>query len=289
MSPGPDLDLYFERIGYAGSREPVLTTLNGIVAAHTHRIPFENLDVLLGRPISLDPVAVEQKLVRARRGGYCFEQNGLLLRVLTCLGYRVTPLSARVRLQRQRDFTPARTHLFLRVELGGKSWLVDVGVGALSLTSAIELTPDRHQDTPHEPRRILREGDWSGLELRAPEARLFHQAYFANAWHDVYEFTLEPMPEIDRELGNWYTSQHPQSVFRERLMAARATSDGRVSLLNRELTLRRHDGTSESRIVGSPEALLDVLAEHFELRFPRGTQFTCPGLDFGPAPRRADS
>jgi N-hydroxyarylamine O-acetyltransferase len=280
MSVGIDLDLYFERIGYTGSREPTLTTLNGIVAGHTLRIPFENLDVLLGRPISLDPVTVERKLVQARRGGYCFEQNGLLLRVLSSLGYRVTPLSARVRLQRPRDFVPARTHLLLRVELEGKSWLVDVGVGALTLTSAIELVPDLRQDTPHEPRRILREGEWSGLELRAPDARLFHQAYFTDAWHDVYEFTLEPMPEVDRELGNWYTSQHPQSVFRERLMAARASSDGRVSLLNRELTLRRHDGTSESRIVGSAEALLDVLAEHFGLCFPRGTRFTCPGLDF---------
>jgi N-hydroxyarylamine O-acetyltransferase len=231
---------------------------------------------------------VEQKLVQARRGGYCFEQNGLLLRVLTSLGYRVTPLSARVRLQRPRDFTPARTHLFLRVELGSQSWLVDVGVGALSLTSAIELTPDRQQDTPHEPRRILCEGRWSWPELRAPDARLFHQAYFASAWHDVYEFTLEPMPEIDREVGNWHTSTHPQSIFRERLIVARASRDGRVSLLNRELTLRRHDGTSESQIVGSAEALLDVLAEHFGLCFPRGTRFTCPGLDFGPAPRRAN-
>jgi N-hydroxyarylamine O-acetyltransferase len=289
MSAGPDLDLYFERIGYVGSREPTLTTLNGIVAAHTRCIPFENLDVLLERPISLDPLAVEQKLVRARRGGYCFEQNGLLLRVLGSLGYQATPLSARVRLQRPRDFIPARTHLLIRVEIGGKSWLADVGVGALSLTCAIELAPDVPQDTPHEPRRVLREGAWSGLELRAPDARLIHQAHFAGAWHDVCELTLEPMPEIDRELANWYTSQHPQSVFRERLMVARATNDGRVSLLNRELTLRRHDGTSESRIVTSPELLLDVLEEHFGLLFPRGTRFTCPGLDFGPAPQRADS
>src|SRR3982751_885916 len=112
----PDLDAYFARIGYAGSRAPTLDTLHAILAAHVRTIPFENLDVLLGRGISLAPADIERKLVRDRRGGYCFEQNGLLLMVLTALGFRATPRSARVRLRHPRDSTPPRTHLFLRVE-----------------------------------------------------------------------------------------------------------------------------------------------------------------------------
>ena len=124
-----DLDAYFERIGYSGPCEPTLGVLNAITLAHTSAIPFENLDVLLGRPIALDPASLVDKLVRRRRGGYCFEQNGLLLIVLEALGFQAVPISARVRWQRPRDFTPPRTHLFLRVELDGESWLADVGIG----------------------------------------------------------------------------------------------------------------------------------------------------------------
>src|SRR5262245_31633198 len=105
-----DVDAYFARIGYRGGRAPTLETLNGIVRAHVQTIPFENLDVLLGRPIELDVESLERKLVAARRGGYCFEQNTLLLEVLGALGFTVRPLSARVRYQRPRDYTPARTH-----------------------------------------------------------------------------------------------------------------------------------------------------------------------------------
>jgi len=105
-----DLDAYFARTGYTGPRTPTLETLHGLVRAHVQTIPFENLDVLLGKPIDLEPAALMQKLVHDRRGGYCFEQNTLLLEVLTALGFHVRPLSARVRWQRPRDYTPARTH-----------------------------------------------------------------------------------------------------------------------------------------------------------------------------------
>src|SRR5579871_6842774 len=133
MSLVSHLDAYFERIGYRGPREPTLATLNGVMAAHVESIPFENLDVLLGKPILIDEAALVRKLIHERRGGYCFEQNGLFLGVLEALGYQVTPISARVRLQRPRDYIPPRTHLFARVELEGESWLADVGVGGLSL------------------------------------------------------------------------------------------------------------------------------------------------------------
>src|SRR5471032_1462354 len=171
MLPPIDLDAYFARTGYTGARAPTLATLHGIVAAHAQTIPFENLDVLLGRGINLDPAAVQQKLLRDRRGGYCFEQNSLLLHVLEALGFSAAPISARVRLRHPRDFTPPRTHLFLRIELDGESWLADVGIGGLSLTSAIRLHTDAEQATPHEPRRIVREG-----------ALFFHQARLGDEW-----------------------------------------------------------------------------------------------------------
>jgi N-hydroxyarylamine O-acetyltransferase len=259
---GPSLDAYFARIAYRGPHEPTLPVLHGLTAAHVRTIPFENLDVLLGRPIDLDIGAVFQKLVHDHRGGYCFEQNGLFLHVLGELGFDVTPISARVRLHRPRDFTPPRTHIFIRVEIEGESWLTDVGVGGLSLTSAIRLGTDAEQLTPHEPRRIVREGE-----------RFFHQARFGDEWHDVCEFTLEEMPMIDRELGNWYTSAHPQSHFKSRLMIARATTVGRVALLNREFTVRGGDGRATTRNLASPDELLEIMATHFGLHFPAGTRF----------------
>jgi N-hydroxyarylamine O-acetyltransferase len=280
MAFTPDLSLYFRRVAYRGPCEPNLRSLNAIILAHVQSIPFENLDVLLGRDIDLDPAAVERKLLAAGRGGYCFEQHTLLLHVLEALGYKVKAIGARVRHLRPRDFVPPRTHVFLRVELDGSSWLVDVGVGGLSPTAALRLVPDITQETPHEPRRILCDGNWQGFDLRAPDARLFHQIYYQEAWHDVCEFTLEEMPLIDRELGNWFTSAHPKSHFKDRLMVARATPQGRKSLLNREFTVRDAMGRAEVRTLETPDELLETLASEFDLVLPRGTQFSCSGLDW---------
>jgi N-hydroxyarylamine O-acetyltransferase len=263
----PDLDAYFARIGYTGPREPTLATLHAITGLHAAAIPFENLDILLGRGISLDPAAVERKLVHDRRGGYCFEQNSHLLRVLGALGFSAAPISARVRWQRPRDFTPPRTHVFVRVELDGASWLTDVGIGSLSLTSAIPLDESGNElPTPHEPRRILREG-----------ARLHHQVRLGREWHDVCEFTLEEMPPIDRDLANWWTSTNPNSKFRQSLVAARAGPNAtRYVINNREFAIRDAEGRANTRDIASPSDLLALLATHFSLHFPADTRFILP-------------
>lgn len=263
MNQDLDLDAYFARIDYHGPRAPTLDVLHALTAAHVQSIPFENLDILLGRPIELDPESVFRKLVTERRGGYCFEQNGLFLRILSALDFDAKPLSARVRLQRPRDFVPPRTHMFVGVGVAGEVWLTDVGVGGASLTSAIRFHAAGEQPTAHEPRRLVREGElW------------FHQVRYGDQWHDVYEFTSEEMPPIDRTVANWYTSTHPRSHFRDRLMVARALPDGRrLALLNRDFTVRERDGRADTRHVASAEELLTVLAESFGLHFPPGTRF----------------
>jgi N-hydroxyarylamine O-acetyltransferase len=264
-----NLDAYFERIGYRGPTAPSLATLRALCLAHVRSIPFENLDVLLGRGISLDDAAIDAKLITARRGGYCFEQNTLFLRVLQTLGFDARPISARVRVGRPRDFTPARTHVFVRLELEEASWLADVGVGGLSPTAPLRLVEGVEQETPHEKRRLVREG-----------GRWFHQAWLTDTWADVCEFTLEEMPPIDREVANWFTSAHPQSHFRNRLLVARALDDGgRVTLLNRELTVRTRTGVKTTTLT-TPDSLLETLGERFGLRFPAGTRFDCSALDW---------
>jgi N-hydroxyarylamine O-acetyltransferase len=278
MTHSLDVTAYFSRIGYTGSDSPTLATLNAVMERHVQSIPFENLDILLNRPISIESAAIEDKLVHQHRGGYCFEHNTLFLCMLEALGFTVTAISARSRYQRSGRDSPPRTHMLLRIELEGESYLVDVGFGGLSLTATLRLALDVPQDTPHEPRRIVSEGRWDGFKLHAPDAVLVHQAHFANSWHDLYEFTLEPMLLIDREMGNWYTSAHPRSHFREHLMVARSTPEGRVMLSDSEFTWRHRDGSAKSKVQQTYGELLDTLAEHFSLDFPRDTRFQCPAL-----------
>ena len=271
-----DIDAYFNRIGYGGSASPTKATLDRIVELHTRTIPFENFDVLLGRRIQVDAASVEAKLVGQRRGGYCFEQNTLLLHVLLGLGFDVRPISARVRYQKPRDLTPPRSHLCLIVRIDGEDWLADVGVGGLSLTCALRLVLDEPQETPHDTRRLVSAGDWRSMDQRAPDAVLYHQARLGEAWEDVAEFTLETMHPVDVEMANWFTNMHPQSHFRDRLTVARSTEEGRLTIVNRELRKRGRDGQVATRALTGDAELLRSLKDEFGLELPAGTRFVDP-------------
>lgn len=260
-----NLPAYFARINYSGPTPPTLETLRAIQFHHACAIPFENLDVLLKRGIALDLPSLESKLVTNRRGGYCFEQNWLLLHVLRDLGFNATSLAARVRFRQPRDFVPPRTHIFVRVDFEGEQWLADVGVGGLSPTAPIRFVVNEEQTSPHELRRILREND-----------RYYHQVKLGPTWEDVCEFTGEEMYAIDREVGNWWTSTNPNSKFAQNIMAARANSDGtRLVLENRNFTHRR---ASDGHVLKAVEIktsgeLLDILNSRFGLQMPIETKF----------------
>jgi N-hydroxyarylamine O-acetyltransferase len=264
MSASLDLDAYFARTGYTGPREPTLAVLHDLTLRHATGIPFETLDVLLGRPISLAPEDIFRKLVREGRGGYCFEQNGLFYEVLTSLGFAVTRIGARVRWMIPRDVIPARTHLFLRVDLPGEgAWFTDVGMGIATLTSAIPLRYDEELLTPHEPRRLVREGD-----------RHFHQLWTGTAWTDANEFSFFDMHPIDCEMANWWTSGHPSSRFRSTPLVAIAGLDGtRKAISGGEFTHRLGPKILENRPITSAADFRETLATHFNLHFPAETRF----------------
>lgn len=265
-----NLHSYFARIGYAGQSKPSLTVLRALCSLHPIAIPFENLDVIRGLGVRLDLPSIERKLVNDRRGGYCFEQNRLFAAALEALGFRVTSLAARVRWQVPADVHMPLTHMVLRVDLEDVPWLADVGFGGLTPTAPLRLDISEPQSTPHETFRIDRSGD-----------RYMLQAQLANEWSDVYRFTLEPQHPIDYEVANWYTSTHPTSRFVQNLIVARAGKDGeRVSLMNRELAIRR-GSTTEKLAVDTPDELVRVLAGQFRLHFPPGTRFGAAG---GPWP-----
>lgn len=197
-----NLDAYFNRIGFTGARTPTLETLRELHLRHAQTIPFENLDSLLKRPVNLDAESLERKLVEQRRGGYCYEQNGLFVLALEALGFRVTRLGGRVVYQRDPDSFPHRTHMLLRVDVGDESWIADVGFGGFVLTSPLRLAVDAVQETPHESFRIIRWRDEYIMETLVRDA-----------WVPLYRFTLAEQAQSDYELGNWYVSTHPSSLF----------------------------------------------------------------------------
>ncbi len=270
-----DIDSYLARIGYDGpvGAPPTLETLGRIQMCHACSIPFENIDVLLGKQIKLEMADVQQKLIVDKRGGYCFEQNGLMLSVLETLEYEVVGLSGRVRVGRERDFTPPRTHLFAKVMLDGVPWLVDVGVGGMTPTRPLRMDIDEPQETLHDTRRIIQGEDSNGL------ARWFHQVLIGDDWQDVCEFSGEWMPEMDRGIGNWWTSTNPESKFRQNIMGAMAIADGSRHSLSTNQYVRRSAGVVLEKIdIATSEQMIRVLADRFGIELPADTVFGIEGL-----------
>lgn len=246
---------YFDRIDYRGDAEPNLDVLQGLMTAHTGSIPFENLDPLMGVPVDdLSPQALTDKLVHRRRGGYCYEQNGLMGYVLTEIGFRVRRLAGRVVWMLPPDAPlGAQTHTVLAVTFPGSqgSYLVDVGFGGQTLTSPIRFEIGNAQQTTHEPYRLNDRGD--GLVL---------QALVRGEWKPLYVFGTQTVPQIDLKLGSWYVSTHPESIFVTGLMAALTTADARYNLAGRNLTVHRADGSEKIRL-DDAAAVVDVLSQRF--------------------------
>lgn len=254
-----DLAAYFERIAYAGDTIPSAETLRALHLAHATHIPFENIDVLLGRTIRLDLLGLQAKLVRDRRGGYCFEQNALFAAVLEQLGFMVTRLLARVRVG--GGVVLPRTHMVLKVEADDQPWLCDVGFGGTGMLEPVPLVEGGESRQGTWTFRLEREEDeWL---LRCPECP---------GGADQYLFTLEPQLPVDYEPANHYCSTYPQSRFVLTLTAQLGSLHRRVMLRNRELITIDADGP-RSEILPSEAVLLEVLAGEFGLRFPAGTSF----------------
>jgi N-hydroxyarylamine O-acetyltransferase len=254
-----DLEAYLRRVGYSGELRPTLAVLDALHLAHSTQVPFENLDIQVGRPIRIDLESVQAKLVHGRRGGYCFEQNTLFAAVLEHLGFQLTPLLARVRVHRQRPMP--RTHMVLKVDIDNVSYLTDVGFGTGGLLRPILFNAGKEVIQFAWRHRLIEE---PGLWVL--------QSWTDNVWQDLYAFTLEPQLPVDFEAANWYTSTHPDSRFVRTVTAQRSTPQVRYTLRNRELVITEGD-RSTTRTIADDEELLRVLAEIFDLHFPAGTRF----------------
>jgi N-hydroxyarylamine O-acetyltransferase len=254
---GLDLDRYLARIGYSGPKAASLATLQPLHALHPAQIAFENLDVLLGRPVRLDVASLASKLVDQGRGGYCFEHNTLFQAALQALGFSVISIAARPKWHTPEGMVTPRTHMVLRIRLPEGDHIADVGYGRLTLTAPLRLEADTQQETPHGHYRLVRFGDEFQL-----------QAKLAETWTAIYQISIEEQAPADWELANWYTSTHPDSVFTRNLMAARSAGDRRYGLFNNVLSIRRPDGTTERHVIETQGELGSVLRNDFNIKLP---------------------
>ncbi|HWG00793.1 MAG TPA: arylamine N-acetyltransferase [Trebonia sp.] len=254
-----DLDAYLRRIGVAGPVAPSEATLAALQRAHLAAIPFENLDIMLGRPVRVDLASIQAKLVDGGRGGYCFEHGQLFGAALERIGFAVERLLARV--PRPDGPVSPRTHLTLRVRTPDRLgvWLADVGFGSsppapLSLRRlrsggpqvldgwVYEVVPDEH------------DGTWQLREFQDQE------------WITLYRFDDQRVYPVDVVLANHYTSTHPDSWFTRTPVVAHRAPGTITSLRGRTFTVTSPGRVKERRTLSDAEwrrSLRDVFGLTF--------------------------
>ena len=251
-----DIGAWFSRIGHDGSREPTMGNLRRLVTQHATAIAYESIDVLLGKPPSLDPKVLQAKMILGGRGGYCFEQNMLFRAGLRALGYAVTSLQVRVVRGGEADAPRPMLHMVLRVDLPEGAFLADVGFGNVAPTTALKLVLDEEQQTPHEIMRFVAMGD-----------ELVLQARLGNHWESIYRVVLLPRVDAEFAICNWFTATHPKSPHLNNLIAARpGPNRTRLTLYNSRFSVRHPSGDVDRRAISGIQAFGDVLTNEFGIR-----------------------
>jgi N-hydroxyarylamine O-acetyltransferase len=235
-----DISAYLARIGYRDPLDVSPGTLSGLHLAHLYRVPFENLDILLGRPLSLGGAALFDKIVIRRRGGFCYELNGLFGALLRELGYRVTLLSAEVA-RKAGGFSPEFDHLALRVDLD-ESYLVDVGFGE---GFRLPVRLDDHADQP--------QGASAYLVLQDGDFRVLLRRNSGGDWTPQYRFTPQPHELADFAVRCHYHQTSPESHFTQTRLCTLATPGGRVTLSGTRLIETSPAGRTETEVTGEAE------------------------------------
>ncbi|MDE2368067.1 MAG: arylamine N-acetyltransferase [Burkholderiales bacterium] len=252
----PDLATYQARIGVAGALPPTRATLDRLILGHARALAFGNIEALAGGVPALDLASLQAKLLRDHRGGYCYEQNGLFMACLRALGFSVTPLEARVRLGIPAEVATPRTHMALRVAIAGQDWLADVGFGGTAPLAALALASRDAQEVPLGRYRFVDADD--GLLL---------QAAWPEGWVDAYCIAPGQPRTIDFELGNWWVATQPKAFLKTNLQLGRALPEGRLTLHNRNLTLRRSpEQPPQTRVLETRTEIAAVIADRFGIQ-----------------------
>jgi N-hydroxyarylamine O-acetyltransferase len=248
-----DLGGYVDRIGYPGALHPSAATLRGLHRAHITSISFENLDAVLGRGIDLDLAAIQDKLVRRPRGGYCHEHNLLFAAALERLGFGVTRLLAR---PLSSAHSLPRGHCTLLVRADGRTWLADVGYGGQGPLAPIPLEDGLRVSQGGWLFRLDRAGSAWTLATAGPEG-----------WVSLYAMTPHPYRQPDFEMASYFVSTHPTSPFATEVIVQRTTGSARYALRGLDLTLDRPDGSRQRRRI-EPRGLGHALRTVFGIVLP---------------------
>jgi len=243
-----DVNAYLKRINYDGPLDVSAETLRRLQVAHLFNVPFENLSIHASEPILLDDAALFAKIVERRRGGFCYEANGLFAALLRALGFDVTMLSAEVA-RGGGEFSPPFDHMALMVKLNER-WLVDVGFGD-SFLEPLLLDTTNEQMQGDQSFRIIAEGPYRVVHRRVGEE-----------WEPMYRFTVEPHEFVDYAEMCRYHQTSPQSHFTQNRICSRATPEGRITLSGMRFIVTSKDGRHE-RLLDSAKEYEDVLRDQF--------------------------
>ena len=244
-----DTRAYLARIHYSGPTTANPETLRALHRAHLVAVPFENLDIHLGRMITIDEAAILNKVVALRRGGFCYELNGAFAALLRALGFRVALLSARVARANGGE-GPEFDHLTLRVDLEDP-WLADVGFGE-SFLEPLRLEAGRDQLDPTGTYRLLAQGERLRMEKFVSDG----------GWKPQYSFSLQPR-RLEEFAGMCrYHQTSPESSFTQKRICSRATPDGRITLSEMKL-ITTSKGEREERNLASEEEWSSTLRKRF--------------------------
>lgn len=246
------LEDYFKRIRYSGGTQVSAATLKQLHLGHVMNIPFENLDVFAKKNISLVLDDLFDKLVRRRRGGYCFEMNGLLAAVLTALGFSVTRHLARV--YHEGFDNSGKTHMVLLVAADSQQWLCDVGFGGNGLVAPLLFEEGLEQEHLGRCHRVMADPDY-GYRVEFKTAAGFEP---------IYAFTRENCCPADYLIANHYTSTYPESFFRQAMMCALVTETGKITYFDGHLKIIDGESLTETTITGDA-AIKDTLKSYFGL------------------------
>jgi N-hydroxyarylamine O-acetyltransferase len=250
------IEAYLERINYHGSLAPSAETLRELQVAHLLAVPFENLSIHAGQPIVLEDEALFTKIVEGRRGGFCYEANGLFAALLRALGFDVRMLSAEVA-RAEGGFGPAFDHMALMVSLEQR-WLVDVGFGD-SFLAPLLLDERSEQVQGSQAYRILQDGAHLMLTRRAA----------GDEWQAQYRFTLRPHQYVDYAEMCRYHQTSPQSHFTRERICSRATEGGRITLSGMRFINTSAHGVRQERTIKSQQEYAAILREQFGIVMKR--------------------
>lgn len=251
---------YLQRIHYRGSLEPTLETLRALHEAHLLAVPFENLSIHLGQPVVLQEEKLYEKIVQRRRGGFCYELNGLFSWLLRRLGFQVSLLSASVA-REEGGFNPPFDHLTLLLHgLDGADWLADVGFGD-SFRSPLRLEAELEQRESDGQVYRLTQEDGAGAG-GADKNYWFMQRLGEHDWEAQYRFTLQPYTLADFTERCQFHQTSPESHFTQKRVCSLATPQGRITLSDWQL-ITTIQGERTERALNSQEEYSAVLADAF--------------------------